>query len=291
MPYGTQKARDGDPYEWVADRFAQEIGLDESWKHKLAGAALAGTMALGALGSGGAHSTAPADAGVSGTTISNPSDNKTDIKYRTPTPNQGAAIGESSCNMTTEGEYCPEHGLAECGNYGMYESELARIKSLALDEAIMVNPGTTIMNPDTEKMANPELEKHNTWQKQDAEADRIKWGGGGGGGASAPQKSGLAAKPGDVVDVDAKEVEEGDIPSEFVSSLSGKPTTLDVINYKDYTSDMKSNFGQDWKPDPKPTGPYDTAKLGSPRYSQPPVEESRDGDALLARIKSLALFK
>ena len=66
----------------------------------------------------------------------------------------------STCNMTAEGEYCPEHGLAECGmgmpagimgetldkpphddaiNYNAavtgsyYESdELARIKSLAL---------------------------------------------------------------------------------------------------------------------------------------------------------------
>jgi hypothetical protein len=38
---------------------------------------------------------------------------------------------ESRCNQTMEGEYCPEHGLTECGNYGMYESELARIKSLA----------------------------------------------------------------------------------------------------------------------------------------------------------------
>lgn len=28
-------------------------------------------------------------------------------------------VSESSCNMTMEGEYCPEHGLAECG--GMYE--------------------------------------------------------------------------------------------------------------------------------------------------------------------------
>ena len=27
----------------------------------------------------------------------------------------------ASCNMTAEGEYCPEHGLAECGNYGTYE--------------------------------------------------------------------------------------------------------------------------------------------------------------------------
>ena len=39
---------------------------------------------------------------------------------------------EAQCNHTREGEYCPEHGLEECGNYGMYESELARIKSLAL---------------------------------------------------------------------------------------------------------------------------------------------------------------
>jgi hypothetical protein len=28
-------------------------------------------------------------------------------------------VSEGSCNMTMEGEYCPEHGLMECG--GMYE--------------------------------------------------------------------------------------------------------------------------------------------------------------------------
>ena len=28
MPYGVQKARDGDPYEWVADRFGADLGLD-----------------------------------------------------------------------------------------------------------------------------------------------------------------------------------------------------------------------------------------------------------------------
>ena len=42
-----------------------------------------------------------------------------------------ATFEEAQCNQTMEGEYCPEHGLEECGNYGMYESELARIKSLA----------------------------------------------------------------------------------------------------------------------------------------------------------------
>ena len=43
-----------------------------------------------------------------------------------------ATFEETKCNHTMEGEYCPEHGLEECGNYGMYESELARLKSLAL---------------------------------------------------------------------------------------------------------------------------------------------------------------
>jgi hypothetical protein len=30
MPYGTKKARDGDPYEWIGDRFASDIGLEEA---------------------------------------------------------------------------------------------------------------------------------------------------------------------------------------------------------------------------------------------------------------------
>ena len=70
MPYGTKKARDGDPYEYVADRFAQDRGLEEN---------LIAPMAM-------------------------------------PVTTEG-----SSCNMTTEGEYCPEHGLMECG-MGMAES-------------------------------------------------------------------------------------------------------------------------------------------------------------------------
>jgi hypothetical protein len=67
MPYGTMKAKTGDPFEWITDRLDQELGT-------------------------GNH--AP----------------------RSPNP-----VAEGSCNMTAEGEYCPEHGLAECG--GMYEEE------------------------------------------------------------------------------------------------------------------------------------------------------------------------
>ena len=39
MPYGVKKARDGDPYEWVADRFASDLGISETIEmNKAAGA-------------------------------------------------------------------------------------------------------------------------------------------------------------------------------------------------------------------------------------------------------------
>ena len=63
MPYGTKKARTGDPYEWVADRFANDLGINEN---------LISPMIM--------------------------------------------PVSEGSCNMTMEGEYCPEHGLMECGS-------------------------------------------------------------------------------------------------------------------------------------------------------------------------------
>ena len=69
MPYGTMKARTGDPYNWISDRLADELGVNEN---------LIAPMAM-------------------------------------PVATEGAG-----CNMTMEGEYCPEHGLAECGS--MYET-------------------------------------------------------------------------------------------------------------------------------------------------------------------------
>jgi hypothetical protein len=113
MPRGTAKGRTGDPFEWITQRFADDLGLDEN---------LISPMAM-------------------------------------PVATEGCG-----CNHTMEGEYCPEHGLAECGmdmstgimgetldkpphddpmNYNAaitgsyYESKegdatLARIKSLAL---------------------------------------------------------------------------------------------------------------------------------------------------------------
>ena len=83
MPYGIMKARTGDPDEWISDRLAQELGMNESNSGMIM-----------------------PEADVINTF-------------------------EGSCNMTNEGEYCPEHGLAECG--GMYET---------MDEAMF--PGSAI---------------------------------------------------------------------------------------------------------------------------------------------------
>ena len=51
-------------------------------------------------------------------------------------------VAEGQCNMTAEGEYCPKHGLKECGiyeytgnwtNFGLEESDqLTQLKRLAL---------------------------------------------------------------------------------------------------------------------------------------------------------------
>ena len=110
MPYGVAKARDGDPYEWVAMRLASELGVNESNSGMIM-----------------------PEADVLNT-------------FEVMSGFDSPAVQEGSCNATMEGEYCPEHGLAECG--GMYEmgtvagsmapvigegdAMLARIKSLAL---------------------------------------------------------------------------------------------------------------------------------------------------------------
>jgi len=83
MPYGTKKGRDGDPHEWVSDRFAQDIGMNENLVTKM-------------------------------------------------------IEPVSECNYTMEGEYCPAHGLAECG--GMYEGDPNSLTGLAGQAVGYVTP-------------------------------------------------------------------------------------------------------------------------------------------------------
>jgi len=111
IPYGIAKGRDGDPFEWVTDRLDQELGT-------------------------GNHAPRVSEADP--------------ISTFEVMSGFDAPVAEGACNMTAEGEYCPEHALAECGG-GMHEmgtvagsmapvmgesrdsdALLARIKSLAL---------------------------------------------------------------------------------------------------------------------------------------------------------------
>jgi len=109
IPYGIAKGRDGDPFEWITDRLDQELGTGNYAPRVSEADALATFEVMSGF---------------------------------------DAPVAEGSCNMTAEGEYCPEHALAECGMYEMGtvagsvapvigESQdgdalLARIKSLAL---------------------------------------------------------------------------------------------------------------------------------------------------------------
>ena len=91
MPYGAKTGEDIDTHEWISDRFAEDIGLDEGVLGTIGGAAL-GSMLGGPVGA--------AAGAVGGQEMTK----------------GGSGVIEGSCNMTMEGEYCPEHGLMECGS-------------------------------------------------------------------------------------------------------------------------------------------------------------------------------
>ena len=114
MPYGTKKARDGDPHEWISDRFAQDIGLDEGWKGALTGAALGG--ALGSIVPGLGTIQGAIAGGYAGHRLGDEGLADPDKEYNARQKLQTQQPKPvSECNYTMEGEYCPEHGLAECG--------------------------------------------------------------------------------------------------------------------------------------------------------------------------------
>ena len=101
IPYGVAKGRTGDPYEWISDKFAQDVGVNEADNMaSFVEAPLDEFIGMPAIGEGPA-----VDAYMSG---------------KSPALAHFAdqldhEVHEGSCNSTMEGEYCPEHGLAECG--------------------------------------------------------------------------------------------------------------------------------------------------------------------------------
>jgi hypothetical protein len=180
MPYGTKKARDGDPHEWVADRFADDLGINEN---------LISPMIM--------------------------------------------PVSEGSCNMTMEGQYCPEHGLMECGS--MYEDD-----SIPRIEIRGFGPDFEDL-PAGKKLINPmQPRRHNEL---------------------SPLKSGDSTPLSKVANVDLTMDEDG--------GAVGMPYSMG----EGVDDPINSN----------------SAMTGS--YYEGKETDIQEGDALLARIKSLALLR
>jgi hypothetical protein len=94
MPYGVKKARDGDPYEWITQRFDDAINHGDIEVTESNVAERNEVMVL---------------------------EPDAELNELARLAGLGSPAVESKCNHTMEGKMCPEHGLAECGS-SMYES-------------------------------------------------------------------------------------------------------------------------------------------------------------------------
>ena len=156
MPYGVAKARSGDPYEWIGNRLTQDLSdhgmIDE-----------AGVQVRKVHSPNMVQTQAVPNPDIESwkfnddplpheELVSSPMPQGPDMTSGEPwvdevgydgkwIPNiHMSGVGKThdddetldECNYTMENEYCPVHGLKECSTMGMFESELARIKSLSL---------------------------------------------------------------------------------------------------------------------------------------------------------------
>ena len=93
MPYRVRNAKDGTVNQWISNRLADDLGINEN---------LISPIIM--------------------------------------------PVSEGSCNMTMEGSYCPEHGLAECGS--MYED--SRLRTVPPRPS---RPGQNLDTPRTKSVA------------------------------------------------------------------------------------------------------------------------------------------
>jgi hypothetical protein len=224
MPYGTKKARTGDPHEWVSDRFADDLGINEN---------LISPMIM--------------------------------------------PVSEGSCNMTMEGSYCPEHGLAECGS--MYED--SRLRTVPPRPS---RPGQNLDTPRTKSVA--------------------------GLGRGVVNPTPVNSMDDSIPHVEIRGIGNliNDIPAgnklinpiqprrhnELSPLEPGNSTPLSTVANVDLTMDedggavgMPYSMGETQAPQ----DPINSNSAMTGSYYEGKETEIQEGDALLARIKSLALLR
>jgi hypothetical protein len=199
-------------------------------------------------------------------------------------------VKEGSCNMTMEGEYCPEHGLMECGS--MYE-----MGTVAGSMAPVMGEGEDDLDEGLrEKLAAAALAGSMAFGAAGAGATGLP------GGSSSVDQS--AGKP---VATQVAPTDAG-----FINRVQAQHRAMEQMNpqyAKDHAglnismvrgigggSDVKN---QQWAQKTAQLLQKYGAKVNEgnddPMNSNSAITgayyESKDGDALLARIKSLALIK
>ena len=144
MPYGVKKARTGDPYEWIGQRFYDDLQGSDMVDE--------GGIQVGKIRRPNIVQTqAVPSADIKSFKFNDDPLPMTDLKPSAmaqgpdislpmidldSSPVAGLDITDNDesmdeCNYTMENRYCPKHGLEDCGTMSMFESDLARIKSLA----------------------------------------------------------------------------------------------------------------------------------------------------------------
>ena len=144
MPYGVKKARTGDPYEWVGQRFYNDLQgsdmVDEAGV-RVRKVRSPNIVQVQAIPSADIKSLKFNDDPLPMTDLDSSSmtqgpDISLSMMDLDSSPVAGLDITDNDepmdeCNYTMENRYCPKHGLEDCGTMSMFESDLARIKSLA----------------------------------------------------------------------------------------------------------------------------------------------------------------
>lgn len=209
IPYGIAKARDGDPHDWVSDKLSQHLGVDESNSGMI-------------MPEADVIDTFEVMSGFDAPTV------------------------EGSCNMTAEGEYCPEHGLTECG--GMYE-----MGTVAGSMAPIMDESATSTLDDVLAQYPEEVERFKQGADLDYDLESALWE--------------YFFNQGDIRNYDA------DATEYITQQLADHLNSLDEGGQQAFVNKHHDD----------PIN-YNGAVTGS-------YYESKEGDAMLARIKSLALIK
>ena len=203
MPYGVQKARSGDPHEWIADRITHDLGLESTslspWEQfKLR------------------NNAARSKAGMEPNDWSKGPDFKEERDPHSVDGGMDNALlyDDAVCNMSETGEHCPVHGVQECWGAMANEGILGTIAGGVAGAALGGLPGAALGG-----IAGHYLTKDETDEGTDS--DNIKnsavgglaWGA----GATAAQ-----AALGALEEIDDKNItDEGELGTAIGAGLGG----------------------------------------------------------------------